>query len=85
VAATATGRLVRERTRPYLAYLLRLWQVRDEGQTGWRASVENVHTGERLGFASLTELWAFLEKEIGEAAQSQVVADRGERGGDIHT
>jgi hypothetical protein len=74
-----------ERRRGYVAYLLRLWQVEAEEDAPWRASVESPQTGERRGFASLSELWTFLEKEIGEAVQAQVVADRGEGGGDIHT
>jgi hypothetical protein len=49
-----------ERERPYLAYLLRLWQVAREYGTGRRASLENAHSGERRGFASLEELFAFL-------------------------
>lgn len=68
-----------------MAYLLRLWQVEAEEDAPWRASVESPRTGERQGFASLAELMAFLEKEIGEAVQAQVVAHRGERGGDTHT
>ncbi|MCB0190103.1 MAG: hypothetical protein KDE31_37785 [Caldilineaceae bacterium] len=44
----------------YLAYLLRLWQ--ENGQ--WRASLERPRSGERTGFASLKELFAFLEQEI---------------------
>jgi len=58
---------MRERKRPYLAYLLRLWQVRDKGQIDWRASVENAHTGERLGFAHFDELIAFLRERTGMA------------------
>jgi len=43
----------------YLAYPLRLWRM--DGNTGaWRASVESPQTGERLGFGSLDELFAFL-------------------------
>ena len=53
------------RKRPYLAYLVRLWQVRDEGLGGWRASVEDAHTGERWGFAGPLELLAFLQEQIG--------------------
>jgi len=58
---------VRERERRYLAYLLRLWQVRDKGQTDWRVSVENAHTGERLGFAHIEDLIAFLRERTGLA------------------
>lgn len=56
-----------ERQRPYLAYLLRLWQVREKGQIAWRASVENAHTGEKVGFAHLDQLVAFLRERTGLA------------------
>ena len=46
----------------YRAYLVRLWQVCQGGQTVWRASVEDAHTGERRAFADLTHLFAFLEE-----------------------
>ncbi len=58
----------------YLAYLLRLWQVRREGHLLWRVSLESPHTGERWGFADIDQLLAFLrmktEAEIIDAAQS---------------
>ncbi|MBI5302038.1 MAG: hypothetical protein HY868_07860 [Chloroflexi bacterium] len=47
----------------YLAYMLRLWQVRDNGETTWRASLEDPHSGERRGFASLEMLFAFLREQ----------------------
>ncbi|MFN2186478.1 MAG: hypothetical protein ACK2UU_21050 [Anaerolineae bacterium] len=67
-----------ERQRPYLAYLLRLWQVRDKGQIGWRASVENAQTGEKVGFAHLDEFVAFLRERTGPAppAESLVKQER---------
>jgi len=49
----------------YLAYLLRLWQVNDDGKPVWRASLESPRTGERLGFANLDLLFAFLEEKTG--------------------
>jgi hypothetical protein len=49
----------------YLAYLVRLWQVQDQGEFVWRASLEDAHTGERHGFASLEALVAFLVAETG--------------------
>ena len=58
---------MRERQRPYLAYLLRLWQVHNKGEIGWRASVENAHTGEKVGFAHLDELVVFLRERTGLA------------------
>ena len=55
----------------YLAYMLRLWQVRQDADTvhddpkaAWRASIENPHTGERRGFPNLEALFAFLTREV---------------------
>ncbi|MBM3127445.1 MAG: hypothetical protein FJ009_02275 [Chloroflexi bacterium] len=47
----------------YLAFMLRLWQVRDNDEMSWRASLEDPHTGERRGFASLEMLVAFLREQ----------------------
>jgi hypothetical protein len=46
----------------YYAYLLRLWpgNAGTEGAAGWRATLEDAHSGERLGFASLEQLFAHL-------------------------
>ncbi len=50
--------------RRYLAYLLRVWHVTgDDGAPAWRASLEDVQTGERQGFGSLELLLAFLLQE----------------------
>ncbi len=50
--------------RRYLAYLLRVWRVTgDDGAPSWRASLEDVQTGERQGFGSLELLLAFLLEE----------------------
>ncbi|MDQ5850808.1 MAG: hypothetical protein M3380_01825 [Chloroflexota bacterium] len=49
--------------RQYVAYLLRLWQVTSVGGRVWRASLQDVHTGERQGFASVAQLIAFLEAQ----------------------
>ncbi len=68
---------MKDRKRRYLAYLLRLWQVWDKGQTVWRASVENAHTGEQRGFAGLAELFAFLENESGQVVQDAARAQYG--------
>ncbi len=46
--------------KPYRSYLLRLW-CDEWGETAcWQASLDNPHTGERIGFASLEDLFAFL-------------------------
>lgn len=47
----------------YKAFLLRLWR---EGETDtWRAMLEDPHSGERIGFADLGRLFAFLAQETG--------------------
>jgi hypothetical protein len=51
--------------RDYLSYLLRLWRVGKE-EAVWRASLESPHTGERIGFASLDELFAFLREQTSD-------------------
>jgi len=50
--------------RSYLAYLLRAWRVVRNGEAVWRASLEDVDTGERHGFASLEALFAYLREEL---------------------
>ncbi len=49
--------------RRYLSYLLRLWQEGGGVPEQWRASLESPMSGELQGFASLEELFAFLEKK----------------------
>jgi hypothetical protein len=44
-------------------YVLRLWRAEEPDQ-GWRASLEDPHTGERIGFASLECLFAFLMEQV---------------------
>jgi hypothetical protein len=51
----------------YLAYLVRLWQVNHGGEAAWYASIEDPHTGERRGFASLNALFAFLHDQTRES------------------
>ena len=54
------------RPRKYLAYLLRIWQEHQNSKTVWRASLEEPHTGERHGFASLALLVDFLNGQLKE-------------------
>lgn len=49
-----------------MAYLLRLWQVKSEEGTAWRASLESAKGGERVGFASLGALFDFLRRRTEE-------------------
>jgi hypothetical protein len=48
----------------YRTYLLRLWQPDASGTGGWRVSLEDPRTGERVGFAGLEELFDFLMQRV---------------------
>lgn len=43
----------------YRAYLVRLW--RDDPSEPWRASAQSAQSGELICFATLQELFTFLE------------------------
>jgi hypothetical protein len=50
--------------RRYRAYILRLWLAEgDDGQSAWRAALEDARTNQRHGFADLERLCAFLEQQ----------------------
>jgi hypothetical protein len=64
----------------YLSYLIRLWRENGEDSSWrplavtkksdapiWRASLERPGTHVRVGFASLDDLFAFLQQETGTA------------------
>ena len=51
----------------YRAYMLRLWLAGGNGELVWHASLESAHTGERLAFADLQALFAFLKQTVAEA------------------
>lgn len=54
----------------YISYLLRVWQTSSEGSVAWRASLESPHSGERIGFADLNKLFAFLRQQTGAVDDS---------------
>ena len=81
---TMEGQLPEQLQRRTIAYLLRLWQTRSKRELVWRASLESARTGERRGFANLTDLLTFLEQETIHAAQRQTAPDADEKGGDPH-
>jgi hypothetical protein len=61
-----------EEERPdYLSYLLRLWRVREHGPPAWRASLQRPGSGERLSFATLDELFAYLRRQTGTRAGTE--------------
>ncbi|MDX1616691.1 MAG: hypothetical protein R3300_20460 [Candidatus Promineifilaceae bacterium] len=46
---------------PSLAYLLHLWPEAGDKPDVWRVSLQDLTTRSRRGFASLEELFAFLQ------------------------
>ena len=66
--------------RPYLSYLLRLWQVGSEGEGVWRASLEDPHTGECKGFGSLEDLFEFLREQTTDGPSDLSREERSENG-----
>ena len=52
------------RQQRYLSYMLRLWQTSDGTKQIWRASLESPGTSERWGFASLKDVFDFLQTQI---------------------
>ena len=60
----------------YHAGLLRLWR---EGAAGaWRASLQDAESGERLGFADLERLFAYLRRLTNEAPDERGTSTRTE-------
>ncbi|MCB8969064.1 MAG: hypothetical protein H6665_00945 [Ardenticatenaceae bacterium] len=58
-------------TKPYHAFLLRCWQEstsNPNAASAWRFSLEDAHSRQRRGFASLEELITFLEASLTAAA-----------------
>lgn len=51
------------RQRRYVAYLLRLWLAESAGEPVWRGSLEDPHSGHRLGFADLAGLFEYLRQQ----------------------
>lgn len=54
----------------YFSGLVRIWQVRNEGQAVWRASLEDPHTHERISFADVDGLIAYLRMHTTDSAST---------------
>jgi len=68
---------MKNRRQDYLSYLLRLWWTGSEEDGVWLASLTNPFTEERLGFASLEELFAFLQAQLDDRDLQASEQDRG--------
>ena len=64
-----------EKVRDYVAYLLRLWRETGGKSNRWRASLQDPHSGNRVGFASLEELFEFLHRQVVAATNSDEKQD----------
>ena len=64
---------------PYRSYLLRLWQAHTSAGLAWRASLEDAHTGERRGFADLTQMIAFLQSQV--AHDVEIIGENNDNAG----
>lgn len=62
----------------YHSYLLRLWWAGLSGACEPRASLEDLHTRERIGFANLEELFCFLMAHKECRTVADAVAPQGE-------
>lgn len=60
-------------TLHYRAYLIRFWQETEDGP--WRGLLENPHTGEHHGFASLDQMLAFLHEQARQTGPPEKVGD----------
>lgn len=60
--------------REYLAYLLRMWRDRADGP--WRATLEDPHQREKVGFSSIKELITYLQSLTGIQGED-VESDQG--------
>ena len=63
--------------RRYLSYLLRLWQEGGSERARWRASLERPQGGDRLGFASLEDLYAYLDAQTRSSSSGTQRLDEG--------
>ncbi|MBI5303427.1 MAG: hypothetical protein HY868_14940 [Chloroflexi bacterium] len=62
---------IQSKPRTYRSFLLRLWA---EGEPPvWRFSLEDPHTGERIGMANLDALIAFLKEAMEQVNQNETI------------
>lgn len=57
----------------YISYLLRMWRSGESEPAVWRASLEDPMTGQRQGFHSLPDLFAFLKGQSRSAHEQKPI------------
>ena len=71
--------------KDYVSYLLRMWRDSSGGGAAsakealWRASLQSPRSGKRIAFASLEELFCFLQRQAG---LEPLARDEGDDGSD---
>ena len=60
-----------DRPREYQSYLLRLWRTGAGDAIAWRASLEDIRTGQWHSFASLGAAFRFLDLQTEQPGASQ--------------
>ena len=60
------------------SYLMRLWATGVTNQQVWRASLEDVQSGERRGFANLEQLFVFLMEQTEQGGQASAAQSSAE-------
>lgn len=68
----------------YISYLLCVWRSNGGCKRAWQASLQDPHTGKRIGFASLDDLFAFLRQQTGVASGLEGDENEIEKGGDTY-
>lgn len=46
----------------YYSFLLRVWQINQEGKAAWRATLEHIASGEKYVFYDIYELVSFIQR-----------------------
>jgi hypothetical protein len=60
-----------DRPREYQSYLLRLWRTGADDAVTWRASLEDIRTGQWHSFASLSAACKYLNLQTEQLSTSQ--------------
>ncbi len=53
----------------YISFLLPLWRVKENHRQIWRASLEDVESGEKCGFTSLEDILVYLRQITTEKSE----------------
>jgi hypothetical protein len=59
----------------YIAFLLRMWRVPEDGGAHWRASLERPGDGQQLAFTDLEAAFDYLRRQAGQPPSVPPAAD----------